>query len=70
MKMRDLWLKVCSLTGEGCIHSMFEVLLDREIVFCELDSASHIIQTNIVTARNDTRDPRDETMFHEVKASG
>lgn len=49
---------------------MFEVFLDRKIGFCELDSASQIIHANMVTARNDTMDPSDEMIFHEVNASG
>jgi hypothetical protein len=70
MKVIDLWLKVCSLTGEGYNHSMFEVFLERKIGFCEFASASQMIQANIVTARNEMRDPNDEMIFHEVKASG
>lgn len=61
---------MCSLTGEGYSHSMFEVFLDRKIGFCEFASASQMIQANMVTARNEIRDPKDEIMFHEVKASG
>jgi hypothetical protein len=49
---------------------MFEVFLDRKIGFCEFASASQMIQANMVTARNEIRDPKDEIMFHEVKASG
>lgn len=68
--MRDLWLKVCSLIGEGFSHSMLDVFLCRKIGFCEFESASQMIQANMVTARNEIRDPRDEMIFHEVKASG
>lgn len=61
---------MCSLIGEGCSHSMFEVFLERKIGFCELANASQIIQANMVTARNEMRDPSDEMTFQEVKASG
>lgn len=32
--------------------------------------ASHKIKINSISATNDRRDPRDETTFHFVKASG
>jgi len=32
--------------------------------------ASHMIHMKKITARNEIKDPREETIFHEVKASG
>lgn len=61
---------MCSLTGDGFSHSIFDVLLGRKIDFCELANASQIIQANNVTDKNEIRDPNDDTIFQEVNASG
>jgi hypothetical protein len=63
-------LKVCSLTGVGFSHSRVEGFLLKNNWFREFLMASHMIHMKKITARNEIKDPREETIFHEVKASG
>jgi len=58
------------VTGELFIHS---VAVERVIEFREFreeTKLSHIIHMNITMAKNEIRDPKDETMFQVVNASG
>jgi hypothetical protein len=61
---------VCSSTGEGFIHSMEEGILKDEIHPRLEESESHISHTNRRTEINEIRDPKEETVFHMVNASG
>jgi len=61
---------VCSSTGEGLSHSI-EVGWEYEKIHARLfASPSHRIHINIVTDRNEIREPSEETTFHVVKQSG
>jgi len=61
---------VCSLTGVGFIHSIDEVTPYELINLREDANLSQIIHINRITETKEIKDPRDETMFHGVKASG
>ena len=63
-------LKVCSLTGEGFPHSKDDLGVLVKIECRLFDSVSHKIHMNMMTARNEMRDPSEEITFHVVKASG
>lgn len=65
-----VWLKVCSLTGVALSHSIELFLLFVEIDLREVDKASQIIHIKKITDTKEIRDPKDETIFHEIKASG
>jgi hypothetical protein len=61
---------VCSATGEEFNHSMEELLLLTKIGEREVETASQIIHINIITETKEINDPREETTFQVVKASG
>jgi len=61
---------VCSSTGEGFIQSIEEEVLKIDTQPRELERDSHIINTNNKTDRKEISEPKDETTFHDVKASG
>ncbi len=61
---------MCSSTGVGFIHSIDEVVFPKKIHPRLEDNDSHIIHTNIKIDTNEMRDPKEETTFHIVKASG
>jgi len=61
---------VCSLTGEAFIHSIEEEMEFVLIVGRVVLSLSQIIHMNMIIDRNEIREPREEMVFHVVKASG
>jgi len=61
---------VCSRIGDGFIHSMEVEILYDEIHPREEVMPSQIIHMNRITDKNEIKDPREETTFHVVKASG
>jgi len=61
---------VCSRIGDGFIHSMEVEMLYDEIHPREEVIPSQIIHMNRITDKNEIKDPREETTFHVVKASG
>jgi len=61
---------VCSRIGDGFIHSMEVEILYDEIHPREEVIPSQIIHMNRITDKNEIKDPREETTFHVVKASG
>jgi len=70
MLIITVWLKVCSETGNMFIHSVeaeveFLLIQDREE-----DMLSQMIHINKITDKKEIRDPKDDTTFQEVKASG
>jgi len=67
---RTVWLKVCSSTGEGFNHSMAEGALKEKIRPRAAVAASQMAHINKITERKEIREPRDETTFQVVKASG
>lgn len=61
---------MCSLTGEGFIHSIEEgIELELTKVRGE-DADSQIIHINIITEAKEINLPSEEITFHVVKASG
>lgn len=61
---------MCSSTGDGFIHSIEDGIL-KDVIQPRLDERdSHISHTNSRTEINEISDPREETVFHIVKASG
>jgi hypothetical protein len=65
-----VWLKVCSRIGDGFIHSIEVEMLYEEIHPREEVIPSQIIHINKITDRKEINDPKDDTTFHVVKASG
>jgi len=63
-------LKVCSLNGEVFIHSLAVVRFATKMDLREVIRPSHINHTNIIMAVKEIKDPIEETIFHDVKASG
>jgi len=61
---------VCSSTGAGFIQSISEVVLKMFNQPRELERASHIMYINNIIDKNEIRDPREDTTFQVVKASG
>jgi len=61
---------VCSSTGDGFIHSIEEGVLNDEIHPRLDERESHISHTNRRTEIKEMRDPKEETVFHIVNASG
>ena len=61
---------MCSRIGDGFIHSMEVEILYDEIHPREEVIPSQIIHMNRITDKNEIKDPREETTFHVVKASG
>lgn len=61
---------MCSRIGDGFIHSMEVEILYDEIHPREEVMPSQIIHMNRITDKNEIKDPREETTFHVVKASG
>lgn len=63
-------MKVCSLTGDGFIHSI-EADTPYVLIVPRVEARlSQIIHINMITETKEIREPREETMFHGVKASG
>jgi hypothetical protein len=61
---------VCSLTGKEFIHSIEEEIPKEFITLREDARLSQIIHINIITDTKEIKDPKDDTIFHVVKASG
>ncbi len=61
---------MCSSTGEGFIHSIEDGVLNDETHPRLEARESHISHTNRRTEINEIRDPKEEIVFHIVKASG
>lgn len=61
---------MCSLTGEGFIHSIEEETPLGEIVEREVENPSQTIHINIMTETKEIKEPKEETIFHVVNASG
>jgi hypothetical protein len=56
--------------GEGFSHSS-EVPTASEFIYLrDVDIPSQIIHINMITDRKETKDPKEDTVFHMVKASG
>jgi len=61
---------VCSLIGAEFIHSVEE---EGDLLYVqvrELLNASQTIQVNNMIERKDTKDPKEDTIFHVVNESG
>lgn len=61
---------MCSLTGVAFSHSIEEFILLIEIVLRDAESASQIIHIKKITETKEIKDPKEETIFHVIKASG
>jgi hypothetical protein len=70
MDRRVLWLKVWFSIGVMFIHSVDDGFLKALTHPREDANPSQINHRNRRTDRNEIKDPREETMFHVVKASG
>jgi len=64
------WLKVCSDTGVVLFHSSAEGTLWDIIILLVLVRDSQRIHAKNNVDIKEIKEPKEETIFHEVKASG
>jgi len=62
--------KLWKSRGKISFHSIDEGMCWLEIIGRWDANASQIIKININSAKNESNDPMDDTIFHFVKASG
>jgi len=68
--MRPVSLKLWKSRGRTSFHSIAVAILEVDTTPRCAANLSHKIKMNIISAMNESKDPKDDTTFHFINASG